>query len=160
MTNSKGYRSRTRHKYKKPFRGHGNVKIGNYLRKFRLGDYVTVMMDGAIHKGMTHHFYHGRTGRVFNVNPRSVGIIFHKTIGNRKIEKRVHVRVEHVKESRCREDFLQRIKDNDVKKAQANKDKKRISTKRLPRMPRKEETVKFKPEQFETRVFKPYIEIH
>ena len=160
MTNSKGYRSRTRHKFKKPFRSHGNVKIGNYLRKFRLGDYVTVMMDGAIHKGMAHHFYHGRTGRVFNVNPRSVGIIFHKTVGNRKIEKRVHVRVEHVKESLCHKDFLDRVKANDVKKAQAKKENKRISTKRTPLMPRKEQVVKFNADQFESRVFKPYIEIH
>lgn len=159
MTNSKGYRSRTRSKFSKAFRGHGNVKIGNYLRKFKQGDYVTVMMDGAIHKGMAHHFYHGRTGKVFNVNPRSVGVIFHKVVGNRKIEKRVHVRVEHVRKSRCREDFLKRVKENDQKKAEAKKAGKKISTKRAPALPEPAKVIAFNPEEVVVHAFKPYIEI-
>ena len=30
---------------------------------------------GAFHKGMPHKFYHGKTGRVFNVTKRAVGVI-------------------------------------------------------------------------------------
>ena len=42
-------------------------------------------------------------------------------IGNREIKKRIHVRVEHVQPSRCREDFLNRRVENDAKKAEAKK---------------------------------------
>ena len=160
MTNSKGYRARTRGKFNKPFRGHGTTKIGNYLRKFCLGDFATILMDGAIHKGMAHQSYHGQTGRVFNVNPRSVGLLFYKTVGNRKIEKRVHVRVEHLKKSDCRKDFLARVKENDKKKAQAKKDKKIISTKRSPQLPLKERVVKFDLAKIEAKELKPHIDTH
>ena len=42
-------------------------------------------------------------------------------IGNRQLKKRIHVRVEHVQPSRCREDFLARRTANDIKKAAAKK---------------------------------------
>jgi large subunit ribosomal protein L21e len=58
---------------------------------------------------MPFKFYHGRTGRVFNVNPRSIGVIVNKLIGNRIIPKRIHVRVEHLTPSRCRSAFVARI---------------------------------------------------
>ena len=83
MTTSKGYKCRTRSKFSKAFRRHGAIKISNYLRKIKKNDMVDVIVDGAIHKGMPHRFYHGRTGRVFNVNPRAIGVIFKKTVGNR-----------------------------------------------------------------------------
>ena len=159
MTNSKGYRSRTRAKFSKPFRAHGTVKIGNYLRKFKVGEYVTVMMDGSIHKGMAHHYYHGRTGKVFNVNPRSIGVIFHKIVGNRKIEKRVHVRVEHLRKSRCREDFIKRIRENDQRKAEAKKQGVKISTKRTPMLPEPEKTVPYNAAEVVIQSLKPYIQI-
>ena len=160
MTNSKGYRGGTRGKFNKPFRGHGTVKIGTYLRKFKVGDFATLAVDGAIHKGMPHHSYHGRTGRVFNVNPRSIGIIFHKVVGNRKIEKRLHARVEHVRLSRCREDFVKRVQENDKKKQEAKKQGKKISTKRSPLLPQTEKVVKFDQATVECRAYKPHIEIH
>jgi large subunit ribosomal protein L21e len=54
--------------------------MSNYLKEYRLGDYVDIIVDGAIHKGMPHHLYHGRTGKVFNVNPRSVGVVIEKQV--------------------------------------------------------------------------------
>lgn len=62
---------------------------------------------------MPHHFYHGRTAKVFNVNPRSLGLIFHKQVKQRKIEKRIHIRPEHVRKSNCRLAFIDRVKKND-----------------------------------------------
>lgn len=35
------------------------------------------------------------------------------------MEKRINVRVEHVKHSRCRQDFLDRVKLNEIKKKEA-----------------------------------------
>jgi len=70
---------------------------------------------------MPHHFYHGRTGKVFNVNPRSVGVVIEKQVKQRKIAKKVHVRIEHVRHSNSRLAFIQRIQENDKLKQEANK---------------------------------------
>ncbi len=123
MTNSKGYKCRTRDKFSKPFRNHGAIKIKNYLRKFKKGDYVDILVDGAIHKGMPHRYYHGRTGKVFNINPRSIGVSIQKLVRNRKIEKRIHVRPEHLRLSACKTEFINRIKQNDSQRTEANKKK-------------------------------------
>ena len=45
-----------------------------YLCEYNIGDFVDIKVDGSEHKGMPHRYYHGRTGRVFNINPRSVGV--------------------------------------------------------------------------------------
>ena len=36
--------------------------------------------DGAIQKGMPHKTYHGKTGRVFNVTKRGLGVIVNKQV--------------------------------------------------------------------------------
>lgn len=70
-------------------------------------------------KGMPHKVYHGRTGRVWNVTKRAVGIEVNKQVGHRIIRKRIHARIEHVAPSRCREDFVRRCKANDAAKHDA-----------------------------------------
>ena len=133
--------------------------MSNYLEKMRIGEYVDIVVDGAIHRGMPHLFYHGRTGRVFNVNPRSVGVIIHKEVRNRKIEKRLHVRREHVRKSNCRSDFLARIKENDRLKAEAKKNGQKISTKRTPDMPRGAVTLDLKVDDLAVHSLVPHLEI-
>ena len=59
-----GYRAGTRHKFSKAFRKHGSVRMSNYLNTLHIGDYADIIVDGAIHKGMPHHYFHGRTGRL------------------------------------------------------------------------------------------------
>jgi len=103
MTHSYGYKRRTRHKFKKGFKQHGAIHISKTLTTYKIGDIVDVVVDGAIHKGMPYKYYHGRTGRVFNVNPRSIGVIVNKQVRNRIIPKRIHVRIEHLKLSTSRE---------------------------------------------------------
>jgi large subunit ribosomal protein L21e len=81
--------------------------------------------------------YQGRTGVVWNVTPRAVGVEVNKQIGGRIARKRIHVRIEHVQHSRCREDFLKRREANDEAKAVAKKAGKTIVTKRVnPGTPR------------------------
>jgi large subunit ribosomal protein L21e len=46
-------------------------------------------------------------------------VIINKRVGNRYIEKRVNVRIEHIKHSKCRDDFLRRVKENAIKKKEA-----------------------------------------
>ena len=113
----------------------GAIHVAKTLTSYRRGDIVDIAVDGSIHKGMPYRYYHGRTGRVFNVNPRSIGVIVNKQVRNRIIPKRIHVRVEHIKKSTSREGFLTRIRNNDKLKTEANKQQKRISTKRVTEQP-------------------------
>jgi large subunit ribosomal protein L21e len=58
-----------------------------------------------------------RTGIVYNVTKSAVGVIVNKRVGNRFMEKRINIRIEHVKHSKCRDDFLNRVKETAAKKA-------------------------------------------
>merc|ERR1711871_207537 len=136
MVKSEGYRCCTRDMFSRPFRSKGMPNMSTYLNNYRLGDYVDIKANSAIQKGMPHKFYHGRTGRVFNVTPHAVGVIVNKVVGGRIMAKRVHVRVEHVTASRCREEFLNRVKKNDAAKIEAKKTGVKVVTKRSPRMPK------------------------
>ena len=106
------------------------------MATYRKGDFVDIVADGSIHKGMPHKFYHGKTGNVFDINQHALGVIVNKRVGNRIIPKRIHVRIEHVRKSQCREAFKQRVRENDKKKREAKAEGKKISTKRIPAQPR------------------------
>merc|ERR1711879_219413 len=84
-----------------------------------MGDYVDVIADGSVQAGMPHKYYHGKTGRVFNVSKHAVGVIVNKRVGGRILPKRVSVRIEHIKHSTCRQDFLDRVKVNEKLKKEA-----------------------------------------
>eukprot|EP00850_Spirogloea_muscicola_P001899 SM000007S20859 [mRNA] locus=s7:640599:641381:+ [translate_table: standard] len=131
-----GLRSRTRDLFSRAFRKKGYIPLGTYLRTFRVGDYVDIKANAAVQKGMPFKFYHGRTGRIWNVTKRSLGVEMNKQVGNRIIKKRIHVRLEHVVQSRCHEEFLERRKRNDELKAEAKKRGEKISTKRQPAGPK------------------------
>jgi large subunit ribosomal protein L21e len=75
-----GVRARTRDLFARPFRKKGYIPLSTYLRTFKVGDYVDVKVNGAIHKGMPHKFYHGRTGRIWNVTKRAVGVEVNKQV--------------------------------------------------------------------------------
>jgi large subunit ribosomal protein L21e len=135
MTHSFGYRRKTRQKFKKGFRQAGAIRISKTLATYRRGEIVDIAVDGAIHKGMPYKYYHGKTGRVFDVNPRSIGVIINKQVRNRIVPKRIHVRIEHIKKSTSREDFLIRVRKNDLAKKEAKKTGTRIVTKRINAQP-------------------------
>merc|ERR1719464_1656106 len=52
---------------------------------------------------MAHRIYQGKTGVVWNVTKSAVGILLKKKVGNRYRTKRIHVRIEHVNHSGCKE---------------------------------------------------------
>jgi len=58
---------------------------------------------------MPYKVYHGKTGVVYNVTKSAVGVIIYKKVGNRYLEKRVNVRVEHITHSRSREECKSRL---------------------------------------------------
>ena len=136
MPHSFGVRARTRHMFAKKHRQHGPIHLSQYLMNVKVGDYVDIFADPSIHKGMPHKGYHGRTGIIFNVTKAAVGVRVNKFVNGRIIEKRIHVRIEHVSQSKCRLDFLKRVKENEIKKAAAKKAGKKIVLKRIPGQPR------------------------
>lgn len=75
-----GLRSRTRDSFSRPFRKKGTIALTTYLRTYHIGDYVDIRVNGAVHKGMPHKFYHGRTGRVWNVTKRAIGVEVNKQV--------------------------------------------------------------------------------
>lgn len=55
-----GLRSRTRDTFSRGFRQKGYINLTTYLRSFRLGDYVDIKVNGAVHKvGGARHFLPG-----------------------------------------------------------------------------------------------------
>lgn len=84
---------------------------------------------------MPFKYYHGKTGRVFNVTKHAVGVIVNKRVRNRIIPKRINVRVEHVKHSRCRKDFLDRVHENEKAKKSAKQSGQRVPSEKLKRIP-------------------------
>lgn len=134
--------------FSKKFRKHGVEPLSTFLRVYKRGDIVDIKGNGAFQKGMPHKSYHGRTGRVFNVTPHALGVVVNKRVRNRIIPKKINVRIEHVKHSKCREDFLQRMKLNEELKRKYSEEKKagekpaKPYLKRLPAQPREAELVK------------------
>ncbi|KAL7004918.1 60S ribosomal protein L21A [Cystobasidiomycetes sp. EMM_F5] len=108
--------------FKRGFKKGGQINTSTYLRVFKIGDIVDIVPNAAQHKSLPHKYYVGRTGVIYNISPRAVGVIIYKPVGNRYLEKRVNLRVEHVRISKCRTDFLRRVKENAQKKREA-KDK-------------------------------------
>merc|ERR1712045_709186 len=107
-----------------------------YLMAVKVGDYVDIFANPTIHKGMPHKFYHGRTGIVFNVTKSSVGVRVNKMVNGRIIEKRIHVRIEHIRHSKCQKEILRRKIENESAKAEAAKTGVKVNLKRTPKLPK------------------------
>jgi len=122
--------------FKRGFKESGPIKLSTYLKTYRIGDIVDIKANAAMQRGMPHKYYHGRTGVIYKVTPRAVGIIVYKVVGNRYLEKRVNIRVEHIRHSKCRDDFLNRVKENARKKHEAKEQGTTVVLKRLPQPPR------------------------
>ena len=68
----------------------------------------------------------------------AIGVQINKKVRHRYMEKRIHVRVEHVKPSNSRNEFLARMKKNEAIKAEVKKTKgKKVNLKRSPKLPEK-----------------------
>lgn len=130
---SKGYRRGTRSLFSKGQKEHGNPTLTKTIQQFRIGDLVDIKIDPSVVKGMPHKYYHGKTGRIFNINNRSVGIILYRCVGHKFIERHVNARVEHLTLSRSNEDMKKRYAE--YREALSN-DKNAKPQKRQPIGPR------------------------
>ena len=82
MPHSYGYRARTKTLFQREFRHHGTTPLSTYMRNYKIGDYVDIKVNSSIHRGMPHKFYHGRTGRVWNITNRAIGVEVTKQVKN------------------------------------------------------------------------------
>mmetsp|Transcript_27673 Transcript_27673/g.49846 ORF Transcript_27673/g.49846 Transcript_27673/m.49846 type:complete len:163 (-) Transcript_27673:40-528(-) len=136
MPHSFGVRARTRHMFAKKFRKHGLPSLSQYFLAVKVGDYVDIFADPAIHKGMPHKHYHGRTGIVFNVTKAAIGVRVNKFVNGRIIEKRVHVRIEHIRKSKCQKEIISRVKSNEAAKKAAREGGEKVDLKRHAKRPK------------------------
>jgi len=74
---------------------------------------VDIKVDSSIHKGMPFKFYHGRTGVVFNVTKRAVGVVVNKEVNGRILRKQVHIATPHLKPSTCQSQIIARKQSNE-----------------------------------------------
>jgi large subunit ribosomal protein L21e len=70
---------------------------------------------------MPFKYYHGRTGVVFNITKRAIGVDVKKEVNGRILNKRIHVAVPHVNHSKCRDEIIRRKRENEATKAAARK---------------------------------------
>ena len=145
MVNPNGVRRGTRYLFSKGFKKHGVEKLSTFLKVYKRGDIVDIKGNGAFHKGMPHKFYHGKTGRVFNVTKHAVGVVVNKRVRTRIIPKKINLRVEHIKHSTCRQDFLDRLKENDDKRREAKTTGTKVNLKRQPKQPRGSSFIRVSP---------------
>jgi len=122
--------------FARAFRRHGVEPLSTFLRVYKVGDIVDIKGNGAFQKGMPHKVYHGKTGRVYNVTPHALGVIVNKRVRGKILAKRINVRVEHVKHSKCRQDFLTRVNNNERIKREAKQSSLQAICKRQPSQPR------------------------
>ena len=160
MPHAYGVKARTRSIFARPFRKHGQDPISRMLVSYHVGDYADIIVDGSKHKGMPHKLYYGRTGKIFDVSKRAVGIIVNKKVRNKILPKRLHVRFEHLRKSRCTEEFVNRIRANDKAKAEARKKNLHISTKRKPATPSEGHIVELAKTKVEYMNPKPHTELY
>uniref|UniRef100_UPI00358DF199 large ribosomal subunit protein eL21 n=1 Tax=Myxine glutinosa TaxID=7769 RepID=UPI00358DF199 len=136
MGHTHGKRRGTRYMFARPFRKRGLIPLSVYMRIYKKGDIVDIKGTGTIQKGMPHKCYHGKTGRVYNVTQHAVGVIVNKQVKGRILAKRINVRIEHIKHSKSRDSFLQRVKMNEQRRSEAKAKGIRVSLKRQPEQPR------------------------
>ncbi|KAL0214334.1 hypothetical protein P9112_006518 [Eukaryota sp. TZLM1-RC] len=141
MTKHQGVRRGTRYMFQRDYKKNGVIPLTNYMQRYRLGDLVDIKVNGAIQKGMPHKDYHGKTGRVWNISRRAIGIEVNKRVRHRIIRKRIHARVEHIRPSKSAQEFRQRCVEN-LRLAEQSKDtKQKYQLKRVPQGPRPAEIV-------------------
>merc|ERR1719479_714665 len=85
---------------------------------------------------MPYRYYHGRTGKGFHVVNRAVGVLVNKQVRHRIMTKRIYVRTEHIRKSKCRTNFIKRVKANRKLAEEAKKTGVKVQLKRQPKAPK------------------------
>lgn len=90
----RGFRHRTRKLLRKNIREKGAVpSLSLLMIKYKPGDKVHIVINPAIHKGMPHRRYHGKTGEI--IGKRGKAYIVRVYLGDK--EKTLFIRPEHLR---------------------------------------------------------------
>jgi len=92
---SHGFRIKSRKKLRKKIREKG-IKIRRALQTFEIGQRVHIDIDSAVHKGMPHPRFQGRTGVVIGVRGKAYLV----KIRDGGLYKTLIARPEHLKAQR------------------------------------------------------------
>ncbi|XP_059461133.1 large ribosomal subunit protein eL21-like [Corylus avellana] len=74
MPGGHGVGSRIRDLLVSSFRKKGYTRVWNNVRSYKKSDYVDFKLNGPAYEGMQPELYQGRTGRVWKVTKRAMGI--------------------------------------------------------------------------------------
>jgi|TARA_B100001964_G_C14254530_1_gene611631 large subunit ribosomal protein L21e len=92
MRRSKGSRSKSRYKMKKPIRKRGKLPVSKLIQEFKVNDTVSIVNEPSIQKGQPHPRFHGKTGIVVEKRGRSYLVQISDGKTNKKIISRpVHL---------------------------------------------------------------------
>ena len=89
VVKSRGPRKRTREK----FRGPAKFTVNRFIKEFKVGDNVALVVHSASQEGMPFKRFHGKTGKIVGKRGRAY-IVEIKDGGKRKI---VISKVEHIR---------------------------------------------------------------
>lgn len=64
--------------FSRPFKKHGAVPLAIYMQICKTGDIADIKGMDTVQKGTWHKYYHGKTGRVYNVTQHALSIIVNK----------------------------------------------------------------------------------
>lgn len=92
MAKTHGTRRKSRYKLKKTVREKGLSQISRAIQEYTEGDMVNIDIDPSIHKGMPHHKFHGKTGKIIGRRGRAYLV----EVRDGKLMKEVIVLPEHL----------------------------------------------------------------
>ncbi|XP_035758455.1 60S ribosomal protein L21 [Egretta garzetta] len=101
------------HKYPNLYLLTGVVPLATYMRIYKKGDIVDIKVLSTVLRNNLISFLRGKI-----------------------LAKRINVRIEHIKHSKSRDSFLQRVKENEKKKKEAKEKGIWVQLKRQPAPPR------------------------
>ena len=93
---SKGIRSKSRNILRKRSRNKGLKSISKALQQFKQGESVNIVIDSAVHKGMPHIRFHGKTGKIEGKQ----GNCYVVGINDGKKHKSLVIRSEHLRRAK------------------------------------------------------------
>ena len=120
MGRSGGKRSNTRNSFSRAFKKHGQEHSSTYIKNFKIGELVDISVNSSIQRGLPYKFYHGKTGKIFSITKFSAGVKVEKKVGNKKILKRLNIRLEHLNKSKTGVNFQEKLKTRDIMRRLVN----------------------------------------
>jgi large subunit ribosomal protein L21e len=144
MVRSGGKRSNSKHIHSKPFRKKGNSNVSTYMQNFKIGEYVDIVINSSEQRGMPYKFYQGKTGKIFKISENTIGVLIHKIVGNRKILKKINIRIEHLRKSKAKENFKEKIKGKDAIRAVSEKKNNYVFFRKVTGLPYMDHFVSFR----------------